>query len=98
MSGARVELLPEAQLEIEEAIDWYLARSVRAAEGLLRELDRGFDRIRRSPSACPSFEAETRRYILAKYPYSIIFRQSPERFEIVAVAHHKRRPRYWIAR
>ena len=98
MSGARVELLPEAQLEVEEAIDWYLARSVRAAEALLREFDRGFARIRRNPSSCPPFEAGTRRYILAKYPYSIIFRQSRENFEIVAIAHHKRRPRYWIAR
>ena len=35
------KLLAEARLEIEETFDWYLERSSRAAEGFLREVERG---------------------------------------------------------
>jgi len=98
MNAAGIELLAEAQLEIDEAFDWYLLRSARAAQGLLRELDRAMSFIRTSPNACSPFEAGTRRLILTTYPYSLVFRQVGQRIEVLALAHHKRRPRYWIGR
>ena len=43
-------------------------------------------------------EPDIRRAPLVRFPLSIIYRKTSGRIEILAVAHHKRRPAYWIAR
>lgn len=94
----RVELLPQALAEIERARDWYGERSPRAAEALLREVETALASISSAPRAWPAFEAQTRRYVLAKYPFSVIDRERAGVVQIVALAHHKRRPGYWRPR
>jgi len=32
---------------------------------------------------------------LPRFPYAVVYRDQPERIEIVAVAHAARRPGYW---
>ena len=98
MRAGRIDYLPEAVHEIEDAFDWYLDRSLRAAESFLREIDRAASLIATSPQVWPRYESGTRRYVLPKFPYSLIYRARDDRIEIVAVAHHKRRPRYWLGR
>lgn len=98
MSGARAEFTPEALREIDDAFEWYLERSLPAAEAFVREVDSAVALIASSPTIWSRFEAGTRRYVLRKFPYSIIYREIPVGVEVVAVAHHKRRPRYWIGR
>lgn len=99
MSDARrVDFLPEARREIDDAFEWYFDRSVQAAEAFVRETTSAFALIASAPPVWPRFEAGTRRYVLRKFPYSIIYREIPEGVEVVAVAHHKRRPRYWQGR
>ena len=98
MSGTKVEFTPEALLEIDEAFERYLGESRRAAEAFVREVDRAVALIASSPTIWPHFEAGTRRYVLRKFPYNIIYREIPVGIEVVAVAHHKRRPRYWLRR
>ncbi len=36
-----------------------------------------------------------RRFVLHDYPYTLIYRMTPEAIIIVAVAHQSRRPGYW---
>ena len=98
MSGARVRYFPEAVWELEEAFERYLERSPRAAEAFLRETERAFALIAGSPRLWPRFDKGTRRYVLRKFPYSILYRDRENQVEVVAVAHHKRRPRYWYRR
>jgi plasmid stabilization system protein ParE len=91
----RVELLPAARREIDEAFEWYRQRSRDAADTFIREIDRGFRLISESPTLWPSFEAESRRYLLGRYPFSIIFRPGDDRITVIAVAHQSRKPNYW---
>jgi toxin ParE1/3/4 len=98
VSGVRVEFTPEALREIDDGFEWYLERSVQAAEAFVREATKAFALIASSPAIWPRFEAGTRRYVLRKFPYGIIYREIPSGIEVVAVAHHKRRPRYWRGR
>lgn len=46
------------------------------------------------------FSPGTRRCLIAKFPYGIIYDFSPEHDEIVivAIAHLHRRPDYWVSR
>ena len=98
MSGARVELTPEALREIDDAFAWYLERSLQAAEAFVREVDSAAALIASSPTVWPHFEAGTRRYVLRKFPYDIVYREMPFGIKVIAVAHHKRRPKYWSRR
>jgi plasmid stabilization system protein ParE len=96
--AARVEFLLPAREEVDEAFGWYLTRSTRAASGFLREIERELQLIAASPRIWPQFEAGTRRCPLAKYPYSIIYRESNLGVVVIAVAHDRRRPGYWQQR
>jgi plasmid stabilization system protein ParE len=95
---AGVELLAQALQEIEEAEAWYLERSARAAEGFLRELELGFVLVLDARDSWPRYEAGTRRYLMRSYPYSIVYRQTRQGIQVVALAHHRRKPMYWRAR
>jgi plasmid stabilization system protein ParE len=98
VSGRRVDYFPEARLELESAFDWYLERSPRAADAFLREVERAVALIAAAPRIWPRFDADTQRYVLQGFPYSVVYRAAGGRIVIVAVAHHKRRPQYWYRR
>jgi plasmid stabilization system protein ParE len=98
VSGAAIEFTPEALREIDDAFEWYLERNARAADAFVREVDSAVALIASSPTLWTHFEAGTRQYILRKFPYTLVYREVPTGIEVVAVAHHKRRPRYWIRR
>lgn len=98
MGAARVEYFPEARRDLDEALDWYLQRSLTAAEAFLTEIDHGIQLIRETPQMWPQFEGNSRRYVLRKFPFSIIFRQVDDLIQVIAVAHQKRRPGYWSKR
>lgn len=98
MPVAPVEVLPAARREIQAAFDWYFDRSPRAASAFAREIDRAMTLVHVTPGVWPAFEAGTRRYVLRRFPFDLIYREVESRIQVVAVAHHKRRPRYWSER
>jgi plasmid stabilization system protein ParE len=95
MTAASLIFLPSARDDSREALNWYLDRSPRAAARFLAALDRAVALIREAPQVWPPFESGTRRYILPGFPYSLIYRQVGDVIQVVAVAHHRRRPGYW---
>jgi plasmid stabilization system protein ParE len=98
MSGIPVGLHPEAVEEAEAAIIWYANRSKRAAQRFVGELEAAIAAITESPDRWPEFDCGTRRVILRCFPYLVIYRVQPDRVEILAVAHGRRRPSYWRGR
>jgi hypothetical protein len=36
--------------------------------------------------------------VVARFPYSIVYKQDPDKIVIVAIAHQRRRPGYWQRR
>lgn len=96
MGGAEPRFTPAASRELEDALDWYLERSVKTAESFLQEFERGLALVCETPHLWPRFDFDTRRYILRRFPYSIIYREPKEGvIEVVAVAPNRRKPGYW---
>jgi plasmid stabilization system protein ParE len=93
-----VQIHPAALEEAEAAIDWYAQRSRRAAEAFLTELRRAIERLSTDPEQFPEFEFGTRRMALRKFPYLLVFRETGDGVEVIAVAHARRRPGYWKSR
>ena len=90
-----LEYLDEAVVEAAAAAEWYAARSATAAAGFEAELDEAESAIRRLPNAWPAYDHGTRRYLLRRYPFGVVYRVESQRILIVAVAHGRRRPGYW---
>lgn len=93
-----LEYLEDALQEAETAARWYAERSVTAAAGFSDEIDAAESAIVRLPEAWPPFDHGTRRYLLHRFPFSVVYRVEARRILIVAVAHARRRPGYWKAR
>ena len=98
MKPLDVEIHPEAIAEARAAREWYQVRSADAANAFLAELDAGIESIRIAPDLYPSYLHGTRRYLMRRFPYLIIYRAMSAMIEVVAVAHARRRPGYWKTR
>src|SRR5712691_6727719 len=93
-----LEYLAEALQEVEAAARWYAERSATAATAFSEEIDAAESAIVRLPEAWPPFDHGTRRYLLRRFPFSVVYRVEARRIMIVAVAHARRRPGYWKSR
>ena len=91
-------LHPEAIKEARAARERYLERSAEVADAFMAELDAAIERIEQGPSRWPPYLGGTRRYLLHRFPFFVVFREAALRIEIVAVAHARRRPGYCLGR
>ena len=89
---------PEAEAEADRAFEWYWVRSESAALNFDIELREAFATLRRSPQICAPYLRGTRRVMLKRFPYFVVFRELARKIQIIAVAHAKRRPAYWAKR
>ena len=93
-----VEVHPLAADEAEAAERWYRNRNETAATRFRRELDRAVGLIAERPDAAPPYVGNTRRFLLRRFPFFVVYRVYDGRIQVVAVAHARRRPGYWIQR
>ena len=98
MPPERAWVHPEAIAVARAAREWYEARNAEAAEAFMAELDAAIDRIEETPRQWPPYLAKTRRYLLRRFPFFVVFREADDRVRILAVAHARRRPGYWRGR
>jgi plasmid stabilization system protein ParE len=95
LTGRSVSIHPAALEEAVAATEWYAKRSPRAAGLFLDEIDDAIGRISGHPEQFPSFDSGTRRAVLRRFPFLIVFREATGSVEIIAVAHGRRKPGYW---
>lgn len=98
MSQKSLRVHFQAQEEISDAFEWYFKRSPEAADAFLTEIGTSLNQIVANPQLFPPYTKSTRRRVLARFPYSVIFQEKDEMILAVAVAHAKRRPGYWRGR
>jgi plasmid stabilization system protein ParE len=98
MTLKHIRILSQAQEEINAAFDWYFERSPGAAEAFLTEIGACLAQIASHPQLYPPYTKNTRRRVLEKFPYSVIYQEKKDIILVVAAAHAKRRPDYWRGR
>ena len=94
----RPHVHPAAEAEADLAFEWYWMRSESPALGFDAELRSTFKKLSYSPRIDVPYLRGTRRAMLNRYPYFVVFRELPRKIEILAVAHAKQRPGYWSKR
>jgi|SRR5271163_4377216 len=91
-------LHPLAWRELEEADSWYLSHSYDVSLEFLSDLDAALESISGAPQRWPKYLHGTRRFVMHRFPFSVVYLDDPELVTIIAVAHSKRRPGYWRGR
>lgn len=93
----QVIVLEAAELDIEGSLRWYRERSRSAADGFRTEVIEAIDRIANAPLAWSTDEDGSHRYVLQRYPFTVIYDVKDKTIEVLAVAHHRKKPGYWLA-
>ena len=98
-----VRLSEEAIDELLEAAVWYRTRRPGLESEFLAEFDRVLPLIGSSPASFPRLldlpaDLVIRRALLPRFPYAVILMDLAEQIWVLAVAHAKRRPGYWLDR
>lgn len=98
MTANRVVYHEGAIADVKSAVAWYQERSLKAAADFVGELNRATETIRQAPERWPVEENGTRRFLLWRFPFTLIYSEEASVITIWAVAHGSRRPDYWARR
>jgi toxin ParE1/3/4 len=89
----------EAEAELRAAIRFYEDQREGLGAEFQDEVEQATERIARMPQAFSPYGRDgLRKYVLARFPYSIFYLELEECIWIAAVAHQRRRPGYWARR
>ena|ERR1700690_1665151 len=89
---------PQAWQELEAADDWYRERSPEASVRFLAAAYDALESLAKWPRRWPNYLHGTRRFVLYRFPFSIVYRDEATIVSVVALAHHRRKPGYWKKR
>jgi plasmid stabilization system protein ParE len=88
----KVIVRPEAEDDLKEAFSWYEDKRKGLGYDFLLQVDAGINFINRYPEIHPIEYKGTRKYVIKRFPYKIIYFIEEEKIIILAVIHGKRRP------
>ena len=91
----KVTVLAPALQEIIAALEYYEGQASGLARSLDADLSRSLDFIKGNPHLGSPFQSETRRVVLHRFPYIVVYKALKDEILVVAFAHQKQRPGYW---
>jgi len=86
---------PDAELEFNEAIDYYEAIENGLGYDFSLEIVSAIGRVIDFPKAWLVIEGEIRRALVKRFPYGILYAEDQGLIYIIAVMHLHRDPEYW---
>jgi len=87
-----------AEDELNEAAAYYAQARPGLGEAFVTEVQCAVDAIAASPLVGTQIENGVRRWLVKRFPYSVLYRVRDDHLRILAIAHQKRRPFYWRGR
>lgn len=92
----KYSLHPGAENDLREAARFYKERvGTELVLSLFTEFESAVNLLIDNPLVGAEWRAGKRRYILKRFPFSLIYTFEEDEIRIWAVAHHKRKPGYW---
>lgn len=101
--ATRLLVEAEADRELEEAVQRYEEKRSGLGQRFLDGVTFTIDRIRRFPLAGAtvpyvSSDLSVRRAPVKGFPYHVVYLHTSESIRVLAFAHYRRRPGYWLGR
>lgn len=95
----KVIVAQAAQDELLNAVQFYTDKGGPGlAHALVSELERAIQLLNVQPLMGAPYVAGTRRIVLRRFPYNLVYDVQADVLRIIAIAHQRRKPGYWQAR
>ena len=95
----RFEILPAALAEMQEGAAFYRERAgVELQTSFVSEYQRVANLVLANPGIGKAVDSGLRRFLMNRFPYTVIYRAKADQLLVVAVAHQNRSPGYWLDR
>lgn len=88
----------EAEAEFEQAVGFYEGRRPGLGLDFAKEVYAAISRIAEFPDAWQPVSKNTRRCLVHRFPYGVVYRIRDGYIQIMAVADLRRAPGYWRCR
>jgi plasmid stabilization system protein ParE len=88
----KVVLTRLAELEIEEASDWYDLQRPGLGDEFRDQVERDARALGETPQRWPVYESDIRRYVMSRFPYLIYYHTGADVVTILRVVHGRRDP------
>jgi hypothetical protein len=98
MASVTVDLHPAAEAEALATRRWYHERNPQVSEAFFVEFDSAISAIAEAPRRWPIIYSGYRRFPMRNFPFNTIYLEVTDSGVVMAVAHHRRRPGYWLSR
>ena len=89
---------PDAEAEFDKAVEYYNQSQPRLGIEFAEEVYATITRIIQYPDAWSALSKNSRRSLVNRFPYGVIYQVKSRSLRIIAVAHLNRRPGYWKER
>jgi plasmid stabilization system protein ParE len=93
-----VRFLGAARAELRRAVDRYDAQVPGLGDEFADEVKHSVRSIVANPESGSPYLAGTRRMLVRRFPFAVVYRADEQQIVVVALAHHRRRPDYWTRR
>jgi plasmid stabilization system protein ParE len=94
----RITFHEEAYAEMNEAALYYEERAPGLGFTFLAEVEDAVGQVVTNPEAYQLVGSEVRHKPIRRFPYRLLYVVQTDCIQIIAIAHQKRRPRYWYTR
>jgi len=85
----------EAEAELNQAVDYYNARQPGLGRDFAREVNTAIQNVIAYPNAWTPLSKRTKRCLVNRFPYGVIYQVTDRGIFIIAVMQLNRRPGYW---
>lgn len=89
---------PDVANEIKASYQWYQKQAEGLGDDFLHELELACQTIVEFPATWPRLGKNYRRFLLSRFPFSVVYRVQNSTIFVVAVMHNSRKPGYWKTR
>ncbi len=94
----RVYFHPDAEAEFDRATEYYEQLQPGLGIEFAEEIYATITRIIQYPDAWSALSKNSRRCLVNRFPYGVVYQIKSRSLRIIAVAHLHRRPSYWKER
>lgn len=94
----KITFHPDVVKEVKSSYLWYEKQANGLGEDYLAELEISYQAIVELPNTWPKLKKGFRRFLLSKFPFSIIYHFNKNTVFVVAIMHNSRKPGYWVER
>lgn len=94
----KIKILPKASAELDDSFNYYEHEQENLGYRFADSFKDTLKLIKLYPNAWQQLSKKTRRCLIKKFPYGVIYQVKKDEIIIIAVANLHRKPNYWTNR